>query len=517
MAQRIVIDPITRIEGHLRIEVEIANGKVVNAWNTSTLFRGYEIILQGRDPRDAWHFSHRICGICPTPHGHTASMCLENSFGIRPPDNARIIRNLMEAAQIGYDHILWFYILNGFDYVDVVSALSAKPKSSRLKKVQERIKAYVDSGQLGFLGNAYWGHPEYKLPPDLNLEIVAHYLESITIKSLANEAAAVFGGKFPYVMSTPPGGVTCVPTLTMIADYQDKMNKVRDFVDNTVIPDLFAIAPYYLYLKNYGTGHKNYISMGVLDDKSQDPYDRLFPRGAIFSEELKVEKIDLLKDIEEYVGHSWYTDRSGGGKNPINGVTEPEFTGKEGIKEIDHEGKYDWTKAVRLKGKPMEGGPLAQMLMAYLSSREQARKLVDGTLAAVGMPGRLDILHSLLGRVVARVLKLKMTVDAVDGWVNELIGNIKAGDMQFFTPYEIPDSAQGVAGWDAPRGCITDYNVIEGGKLKLWQAVPASNWNFSPRDDKGVRGPAEEALIGVPVQDPKQPLEVLRLVHSFDP
>ncbi len=517
MAERIVIDPITRIEGHLRIEVEIADGKVVNAWNTTTLFRGYEIILKGRDPRDAWHFSHRICGICPTSHGHTASMSLENSFGIRPPDNARLIRNLMEAAQIGYDHILWFYILNGFDYVDVVSALEAKPTLPYLKKVQERIKAFVDSGQLGFLGNAYWGHPEYKLPPDLNLEIVAHYLESIKVKSLATEAAAAFGGKFPYIMSSPPGGVTCVPTLTQIADYQDKMAKVKDFVDNTLIPDLLAIAPYYLYLKDYGAGVKNYLSMGVLDAESQDPYDRLFPRGAIFGGELKVEKVDLLKDIEEYVGHSWYTSRSGGGRNPMEGITEPDFTGADGIKEIDHEGKYDWTKAVRLKGRPMEGGPLAQMLIAYASGREPAKRLVDDTLKAVGAEGQLGILFSALGRVVARVLKLKMTLDAVDGWINELVENIKAGDKKFFTPYEIPDSASGVAGWDAPRGCITDYNVIEGGRLKLWQAVPASNWNFSPRDDKGVRGPAEEALIGVPVHDPKSPLEILRVVHSFDP
>jgi [NiFe] hydrogenase large subunit len=485
VGQRIVIDPITRIEGHLRIEVEIANGKVINAWNTSTLFRGYEIILKGRDPRDAWHFSHRICGICPTSHGHTASMSLENSFGVTPPDNARLIRNLLEAAQIGYDHVLWFYILNGFDYVDVVSALEARPSSPYLKRVQERLKAFVDSGQLGFLQNAYWGSPEYKLPPDLNLELAAHYIESLRIKSLGTEAAAVFGGKYPYIMSTPPGGVTCVPTLTQIADFQDK--------------------------------HKNFLSMGVLDAESQDPYDRLFPMGAIFNGELKAEKVDLLKDIEEFVGHSWYTDRSGEGRNPMDGITEPKFTGQEGIKEIDHEGRYDWTKAVRFKGKPMEGGPLAQMLLAYLAGREPAKKLVDDTLKAVGMEGRLDILFSALGRVVARVLKLKMTMDSVDGWVNELVQNIKAGDTEFYRPYKIPDSAKGVAGWDAPRGPITDYNVIEGGKLKNWQAVPASNWNFSPRDDEGVRGPAEEALIGVPVVDPKKPLEVLRVVHSFDP
>lgn len=517
MAERIVIDPITRIEGHLRIEVELAGGRVVNAWNTTTLFRGYEIILQGRDPRDAWHFSHRICGICPTPHAHTASMSLEDSFKVKPPDNARLIRNLMEAAQICYDHILWFYILNGFDYVDVVSALKAKPSTPYLKKVQERIKAYVDSGQLGFLGNAYWGHPEYRLSPELNLELVAHYLESIGVKSLANEAGAVFGGKFPYVMSTPPGGVTCIPTMTQIADYQDKMARVKDFIDNTVVADLMAIAPYYLYLKDYGGGHGNYISMGVLDAKSQDPYDRLFPRGALLNGDTTARKVDLHKDIGEYVGHSWYTEQCGGGKNPMAGVTEPNFTGTEGIREIDHEGKYDWTKAVRYQGKPAEGGPLAQMLMAYTAGREPAKKLVDDTLAAVGAPGKLEILHSLLGRVVARVLKLKMTADAVQGWIDELVANLKAGDNKFFTPYEIPDSAQGVAGWDAPRGCITDYNIIEKKRLKLWQAVPASNWNFSPRDDSGVRGPAEEALIGVPVKDPKNPLEILRVIHSFDP
>ncbi len=517
MSERIVIDPITRIEGHLRIEVEVADGKVVDAWNTTTLFRGYEIILKGRDPRDAWHFSHRICGICPTSHGHAASMSLEDSFGVKPPDNARLIRNLMEAAQLGYDHVLWFYILNGFDYVDVVSALGAETKSPYLKRVQQRLQAFVDSGQLGFLKNAYWGHSEYKLPAELNLELAAHYIESLKVKSLATEASAVFGGKFPYIMSSPPGGVTCVPTLTNIADYQDKMHKVKDFVDNTLVPDLMNIAPYYLYLKDYGGSHLNYLSMGVLDAESQDPYDRLFPRGAILNGELKSLKVDLNKDIQEFVGHSWYTDRSGGGRSPADGITEPKFTGTEGIGEIDREGKYDWTKAVRFKGVPAEGGPLAQMLLAYLAGREPARQLVDGTLKAVGAEGRLDILHSTLGRVVARVLKLKMTLDSIDGWIDELVANIKAGDMEFFREPEMPDSATGVAGWDAPRGCITDYNTIKGGRLENWQAVPASNWNFSPRDDKGVRGPAEEALIGVPVSDPKKPLEILRTVHSFDP
>ncbi len=516
--KRIVIDPITRIEGHLRIEVEIAGGKVVDAWNTTTLFRGYEMILKGREPRDAWHFSHRICGICPTSHGHAASMCLEDAYGVTPPDNARLIRNLMESSQLLYDHILWFYILNGFDYVDIVSALSAKPKTKTLKKVQERVKAFVDSGQLGFLGNAYWGHPEYKLPAELNLELTASYLKSLKIKSLANEAGAVFGGKFPYIISSPPGGVTCIPTLTQIADYQDKMLKVKDFIDDTLIPDLMAIAPYYLYLKDYGGSHKSYLSMGVLDAKNQDPYDRLFPRGAIMNGDLgNLQKVDLMKDIGEYVGHSWYTDRCGGGINPSEGITEPNFTGKEGIGEIDHEGRYDWTKAVRFKGKPAEGGPLAQMLIAYASGSEPAKKLVDGTLAAVGAPGQLDILFSALGRVVARVLKVKMVADAFPVWIDELVANIKRGDNNFYTDYDLASDATGVAGWDAPRGCITDYTTIKGGRLETWQAVPASTWNFSPRDDKGVRGPAEEALIGVPVQDPENPLEVLRIVHSYDP
>ncbi len=322
---RITIDPFTRLEGHFRVEVEVENGKVKDAWSTSPLFRGMELILQGRDPRDAGFLSQRICGVCPISHGHTSTFSLEDAFGVTPPDNARIIRNLIEGAQFVHSHILAFYHLHALDYVDVVSALSAQPKEASLKKVQKKLKTFVDSGQLGPFANGYWGHPAYKLPPDLNLLAVAHYLEALEMQAKATELLALFGGKFPHMMTAVPGGVTVTPDTEMLASALFRVKELQDWVTSIYIPDVLAIAPYYLDWASIGTGHANYLAWGVFEDESHDPAKRLLPQGALFDGQLALHQ-PSVDEITEHISHSWYSD-NGAPRHPKEGVTEPEYSG----------------------------------------------------------------------------------------------------------------------------------------------------------------------------------------------
>src|SRR3989337_646660 len=286
MGKRIVIDPIPRIEGHLGIEIEVEDGKVKNAWASGAVFRGFEIILKNRDPRDAWLLTQRICGVCPTSHAHTSAMCIEDSYKIRPPDNARIIRNLVEGSQFLHSHILWFYHLTGLDYVDVVSALSAKPTEQYLKNVQAKIKTFVDSGQLGPFANAYWGHPAYKLPPELNLLAVAHYLEALDKQAQASHISAIFGGRMPMTMTTPTGGSVHIPTVQDIASMLSRLQELRGWVENVYIPDVLAIAPYYLDYAAIGKGPANFLAWGVFDDPSFDGKKRLLPSGIVMDASL---------------------------------------------------------------------------------------------------------------------------------------------------------------------------------------------------------------------------------------
>ena len=506
MAQRITIDPVSRIEGHLRIDVEVENGKVKDAWSLCTMFRGFEIVLQGRDPRDAHHMAHRICGVCPTSHGIASAMSIEDSAKVKIPKNAILVRNLMEGAQYLHSHILWFYHLNALDYVDVVSALKAKPKTPALKKVQDKLKTFVESGQLGIFAHGYWGHPEYNLPPELNLELAAHYLQALDYQAKAARMLAVLGGKFPYHMTTPPGGVMVIPSLEEIKNFKFMYEDVSNFVDEVMIPDLLAVAPYLTAWVNRGKAKPNFLAWGVFEDESLDPYKRLQPRGAIYDGVLEAQKVSP-SDVKEYTSHSWYTDRSGGGLVPYDGVTEPKFT------EIDTNGKYTWSKAVRIGDKPMEVGPLSRMLVAYTSGREDVKKIIDSTLAKLGVDK--SILFGHVGRLAARVLESKIVTDKMNEWLIALIEN--QDKNEWFTPYDMPESAKGVGAWEAPRGAVAHYNRIEGKRLKNYQCIPATNWNFCPRDDNNTRSPIEEALVGTPVTDPKRPLEILRIIHGFDP
>ena len=506
---RITIDPMTRIEGHLRIDVEIEGGKVKDAWTTGTLFRGFEIILQGRDPRDAWHITQRICGVCPTSHGHASSMSMDDAFKIKPPDNGRIIRNIIEGAQFVHSHILWFYHLNALDYVDIVSALKASPKETSLKKVQAKLKSFVDSGQLGPFANAYWGHPAYKLPPDVNLLAVAHYLEALEMQAKAAQVSALFGGRMPMTMTSPPGGVTHVPSVDDLKNYLYRVKELQDWIDNVFIGDLLAIAPYYLPAAGVGKGYANFLSWGVFEDASFDPKKRLLPRGAIFASDFPKVHDAKPEDVTEDTTHGWYKDSKP--LNPAVGVTDPDYTG------YDPNKKYSWAKAPRLQGKPMEVGALARMVVAYASGQTTAKKLIDDTLAKIGHAGHPEVLFGIIGRIAGRTLECKMVADAMYQWGLDIIENIKKGNAAVYTEYKIPDKAQGIGLWEAPRGALGHWIDVEGKRIKNYQCVVPTTWNVCPRDDKGVRGPIEEALIGTAVADANKPLEVLRVVHSFDP
>ena len=518
---KVVIDPVTRIEGHLRVTCTVEGGKVTDAWNHAMQFRGFEIFMKDRDPRDAWQFAQRICGVCPTPHAHCSTLATEHAMGLDTvPDNARIIRNMFETTHVGYDHILWLYILAAFDYVNVPAVLQAKPTTPALQALQTQLKAVIDSGQLGPFAGHWWDHPGYKLDPDTNLELVSHYLQAIEIQQVANDAQAVMGGRFPMVMSFIPGGMQERLEIEQIQYYIGAMERVKTFVDTVMVPDLLALAPAYIELAGQGQGVGNYLSWGLYDDESQDPANRVFPAGMITNRNITGVEQPSLDDVKLFTKYSWYDDSAGEGKHPLESSQDPAFTELPPLEgEQMPTGKYDWSTAARYgdQNLPMEVGPLAEMLVGYGAGKDYIVKAVDDTLAAVGQAGNPAVLMSNLGRIAGRVLREKVNVDFAYQWAQELLDNYGSGDMQVYDPIDVPDEGEGAGGWNAPRGALAHYMRIEGGRIGKYAAVPPTNWNLSPRDDNDVRGPLEQALIGVPVVDPEKPLEILRTVHTFDP
>ncbi len=528
---RHVIDPITRIEGHLRIEVEVENGKVTDAWSSGTLWRGFEVFLKDRDPRDAWIITQRVCGVCTTVHALASVKCVEDAAGISVPDNARLIRNLILGAQYLHDHPVHFYHLHALDWVDVVSALKADPKATSalankvnprspksgpgdFAAVQDKIKTFVESGQLGPFANGYWGHPAYKLPPEANLMAVAHYLTALHMQSRVARMHAIFGAKNPHIQTYTVGGVTCINDMNAnrISEFLFILKEAQDFIDNVYIPDVLAVAPFYLDWAGIGGGLSNYMAYGMLPGKGGSEPDNLwFPRGIILDRDLtKVHPVDVSK-ITEDVTHSWYENK----KNPLHpsiGETEPWFTGMETDKK---NGKYSWLKTPRYDGKPMEVGPLARMLVNYASGHESTVKNVNWLLGQLGVGP--EILFSTLGRTAARAVETKIIADEMHKWINELLANIKKGDLEICTDYPAPQQATGFGMTEAPRGALGHWIEIESGKIKNYQLVVPTTWNGSPRDAAGIRSAFEQSLIGTPVADPAQPVEILRTIHSFDP
>ncbi len=516
---RAIIDPVTRIEGHLRVECEVENGVITDAWSSGSLYRGMETVLKGRAPADAYYVSQRICGVCPISHGHASTKATEDALKVTPPDGARLVRNIIEGAETLHSHILWFYTLTALDYVDVVSALSANIADTYalaekagtavadFGAIQKRLKTFVEGGQLSIFTNGYWGHPAMKLPAELNLIAVAHYLQALEIQAEAAAIIAVMGGKFPHFMTSIPGGTAWMPTEEKLDDVLFRWKTVSEFITNALIPDTLAIAPFYIEAATYGGGVKNFLSWGVFEDKSLDPLKRVMPRGAILDGKLELVQPDVAK-IKEYVEHSWYSSPSG--LNPAQGQTQAKFT------SYDTNAQYSWIKAPRLDEKPMEAGPLSRMLVSYLAGVPEVKDLVDTTLTALGVAGKPEVLISLLGRLAARNLEAKFVADKMGEWIMELIGAVKGGDAKFFTePTET--NGQGAGLWEAPRGALGHFIDVKDGKIANYQVVSPSTWDCSPRDAAGVRGPLEEALVGTPIADIEKPLEALRIVHSFDP
>ncbi len=544
MAQRITIDPITRIEGHLRIDAEVDGGKVTKAWSSGQMWRGIETILKGRDPRDAWLFTQRICGVCTTVHALASVRAVENALNLEIPINAHYIRNIVMAVHALQDHIVHFYVLSALDWVDVVSALSADPKKTaalasslsdwpgnsakRFTAVQGKLKALVDSGQLGPFANGYWGHPAMTLPPEANLMAVSHYLESLDYQRKATQALGIISGKNPHIQNLSVGGVTTAlnpdsdSALNMERLYWIKqlIQEVRGFIQQVYLPDVVAVGALYKDWLPYGAGVTNYLAVPdmVLDTKATK-FD--LPGGTIMNGDLGGVKgitsfhDDYFKDnVVENIAHAWY--KGDWSKHPYEEDDTPAYG------DFQDDGKYSWIKAPRFQGQPMQVGPLAQMLVGYAQGHKPIIDNVNNALSMVssvaGVTVGPEVLHSTLGRHVARAVRASMLSDlALKHW-DLLVDNIGKGDLEIFNKPVFPQGEQQGYGFhEAPRGVLSHWIVIQDGKIKNYQCVVPSTWNAGPRDGDGVPGPYEASLVGNPVADAEKPLELLRTVHSFDP
>jgi hydrogenase large subunit len=544
MAQRITIDPITRIEGHLRIDAEVDGGQVTKAWSSGQMWRGIETILKGRDPRDAWLFTQRICGVCTTVHALASVRAVENALNLEIPINAQYLRNIIMSIHSLQDHIVHFYVLSALDWVDVVSALSADPKKTaalasslsdwpnnsakRFAAVQGKLKALVDSGQLGPFANGYWGHPAMKLPPEANLMAASHYLESLDYQRKATQALGILSGKNPHIQNLSVGGVTTAinpdsdSALNMERLYWVKqlIQEVRGFIQQVYLPDVVAVGALYKEWLPYGAGVTNYMAVPdmVLNTKATE-FE--LPGGTIMNGDLSTVKgitsfnDDYFRDnVVENIAHAWY--KGDWSKHPYEEDDVPNYS------EFQDDGKYSWIKAPRFQGQPMQVGPLAQMLVGYAQGHKPIIENVNNALSLVssvaGVTVGPEVLHSTLGRHVARAVRASMMGDlALKHW-DLLVDNIGRGDLEIFNKPVFPQGEQkGYGIHEAPRGVLSHWIVIQDGKIKNYQCVVPSTWNAGPRDSDGVAGPYEASLIGNPVADAEKPLEVLRTIHSFDP
>jgi Ni,Fe-hydrogenase I large subunit len=542
---RIVIDPVTRIEGHLRIEAEVKDGILNDAWVSGTMFRGIEIILKDRDPRDAWYFTQRICGVCTAVHALASVRAVENALRIAIPENAQLIRNLIAGMQFIHDHVMHFYHLHALDWVDVTSAVNADPKkTSQLQEsisdwsksspkyfgeVRDKLKVFVESGQLGIFSNGYWGHPAYKLPPEANLLAVTHYLEALDSQKGIARLIAILGGRHPTPnflvggMATPinPDNIRAI-NADRLAFMKNLIQDAEDFVKKVYFPDLLAIAAFYPEWTTWGEGLGNFLVYGDFP-LAGSPESLYLPGGVIWDKKINDVKPFDPRMVSEYVTRSWYTYAAGDkkAKHPWEGETSPRYTGpKPPYEHLDVDGKYSWIKAPRYEEKPVEVGPLARALVGYGKGQLRIRELIDDSLKKLGV-GK-EALFSTLGRTLARGVETVVLADGMQTWFNKLVENIGKGDFttanrEKWEPKTWPAEAQGYGFAEAPRGTLGHWVKIKDGKILHYQAVVPTTWNASPRDAKNQKGAYEAALVGMPIHDPEKPLEVLRTIHSFDP
>jgi len=525
-SSRVVIDPVSRIEGHLRVEVEVSGGKVTKAWSSATLFRGIEKILSGRDPRDAPIITQRLCGVCTYVHQLCSVRAIENAIGTSIPDNARLVRNLTLGAQFLHDHIVHFFHLHGLDWVDITSALKADPVTTEnLAKaispnadeidfvaVKQRLQALVDTGNLGPFANAYWGHSDYKLDPEETLLVTAHYLSALEMQIVAARMMAILGGKNPHPQSTIVGGVTCGGELTTerLASFRSYLEQTRRFVNNVYLPDLKVVAARYPQWTGVG-GFTNFLACGEFP-QSAAANDLFMPAGVILNGDIfNVQPLDESA-ITEHVSRSWYAGTAD--LHPLNGETNPAFTG------LDVEDRYSWFKAPRYDGAAMEVGPLARVLVGYGLGKSAFKTAVQDFLLETGL-NEIALL-STLGRTAARALETAIIGDGMVEWLDQLEGNLRSGDNEIYRDYVmVTDSGRGLL--EAPRGALGHWIDIANSTTNRYQMVVPTTWNLGPRslsaaeDNISVPGPMEQALVGVPVADNENPVEILRVIHSFDP
>jgi hydrogenase large subunit len=446
--QKITIDPVTRIEGHLKITCEIDDGMVSDAYSSGTMWRGIEIILRGRDPRDAQHITQRICGVCPMAHGTSSILCLDDAFKVSVPDNGRIIRNLLLGANCIQSHILHFYHLSALDYV-----------------VGPDVPPFVPR---------YKG--DFRLPKKINDMYVAHYLQALEMRKKSHEMLAVFGGKMPPQITMVPGGVTTAPTVDKIASFLWRLRELQAFINDVYVPDVLGVAEAYPDYKEIGVGYGNLLAYGGFPLESAGK-EKLFKGGRFYKGRILTMEPEK---ISEDVKYSWYKDDNSGRK-PGDGATDP---------DPEKAGAYSWLKAPRYDGVPYEVGPLARMW-------------INGDY-------RQGI--SVIDRHAARALEAKKIAEAMEEWLMQL----KPGAPSV-AEVKVPESGEGIGLTEGARGALGHWIRISKKKIENYQAVVPTTWNCSPRDDKGVRGPCEEALVGTPVSDLENPLEIVRIIRSFDP
>lgn len=535
-SRKIVIDPITRIEGHLRIEVEVdENNVVTEAWASGQLFRGIETILKGRDPRDAGLIAQRICGVCTNVHYRASISAVEDAYDISLPKNAEIIRNLVTLALFVQDHIIHYYHLHSLDYVDVVSALKAdceiasqvakeyhehpyRNSGEHLKSVKDKLDSFVKAGRLGLFANGYWGHSAYKFTSEENLIHMSHYLEALNIQREMSKAIAIFAGKTPHPQNLVVGGVTSVADMLnpqRLNDFIFIIKDTHDFIQRAYIPDMkMAVKAYKDEIKaGHGRGSGNFLAVGGYQFGNAE---QLFEGGVITGHDF--EDIEAFDDayITEEASRSWYAEDEP--VSPYDESTEPFYTDLNDDGTLKTEGKYSWVKAPRYKGKPMEVGPVSRMIIGYLKDSKIIKPYVYSFMEDTGL--ELMDFSTTLGRNAARAIEAQICCDYIFNFCSDLIENIKYYDEETWTKYtfeKLPLQAKGRGIFEVPRGVLAHFVRIEDAKISNYQAVVPTTWNASPKDATGVRGPYEESLIGIRLSNPSSPLEVLRVVHSFDP
>jgi hydrogenase large subunit len=536
-----IIDPVNRIEGHLRIDMEVKDGYVEDVWITGGLFRGMELVLEGRAAADAAYIAQRICGVCPVSHAHSASIAGEKSYGITIPNGARIIRNILEGAQFLHSHILWFYNLAALDYVNPLNALNADvteavnlanaagTTEADFAALQKRLAQFAENGQLSiFSGNwfdsvEHDGTSAYKLPAELDLIATQQYLEALEMQAVASEISGIIGGKMPHVMTLIPGGTAFVPTEEKLDELLFRAKKLQEWITRTMIPDTLAIVPYYMDEFSNGDNAGNYLAWGVFERDTFAPEERYLPGGIWSMNAGKYAEVQNWDEtlITETTVSSYYDPANDDGTpiNPRQGKTFPLYKDEFALPNGEHPAdgaRYTWGKSPRYDDMVFEAGGLSRLLVAYNRGVLEIVQGVDGLLKALGAPGRVDLLNSTMGRTGARNLETLYIANLMVKWIEELIAAIKEGNSDTFIE---PDTltGEGAGMWEAPRGALYHYMKLKNDVIEKYQIIIPTTWNISPRDEQNRKGPMEQALMGMPVEDVMKPIHALRAVHSFDP